>query len=179
LKRRSIIKKDLLAQVSSVPHTQKKGERKVSKVFCSICKSSGRITSSKQRKCLSCKGNGWVQKANGELNLCPKCNGDGIADYTTKCKECDGLGFKARIVEVFKKEEECGSCQGKGHKTTRYACRDCFGTRFISVLLSNGKRETKRCNCSNKPQHITVSCDICLGAGIVQVIEELNITPQK
>jgi DnaJ-class molecular chaperone len=156
-----------------------KDKRRVYKEDCTICKCSGKVTSSRKRKCQSCKGSGWVPNLDGEPKLCLNCNGDGTVYCNIKCCKCNGFGFNVKIVEILEKSQECRACLGRGHKMLSSLCGKCLGTGYISSLLSTGKRETKRCQCFGKKTHKTITCGICGGRGIIRVTLEKDITPTK
>ena len=71
-------------------------------VSCSDCDGSGFMADAEAKQCKECRGTGWRETRQGNVNLrqtCPKCNGNGKLTGTP-CATCRGSGRVARAENV-------------------------------------------------------------------------------
>lgn len=103
--------------------TKTKGEDitvEVKLSFLDAAKGSKReISYTRNAPCSTCKGTG--AKDGKSYTTCPKCNGTGTVQYTTRA------GFFTTVTE-----KECDECHGTGKKITEQ-CPDCKGRGYTKT----------------------------------------------
>lgn len=96
------------------------GERFIAKKECLACCGKGHSISEVIQMCSTCKGLGYTESPENDVQICKTCKGERsvISQIKIACKECNTRGYIPQIMQKFEATQVCGTCEGNGEINT-------------------------------------------------------------
>lgn len=137
---------------------------------CSSCNGRGSISSTVNKRCLSCGGSRYTKMSKQTPCTCrggkrPQTTRGGNTIYVD-CSRCNGTGYLTSYYNAA-----CRTCGGTGYsgtETTSRSCTSCGGVGSISSTCSKcGGKGCYTCSTCKGYANITATCSRCKGYGVI------------